>query len=109
MWGHWVGNTVILRLELRFDRSFDVAAYNNGTRKNQFQLAMDEKLSHGGITAEQGILTRICDKSMRAYNLTLKDPAVVGESFEDTCLDGATYFILLALLRTSRTTEVYSQ
>ena len=46
MWGHWVGNTVILRPELRFDRSFDVAAYNHGTRKNQFQLAMDVILKY---------------------------------------------------------------
>jgi len=46
MWGHWVGDTVILRPELRFDRSFDVAAYNNGTRKNQFQLAIDVILKY---------------------------------------------------------------
>jgi hypothetical protein len=46
MWGHWVGNTVILRPELRFDRSFDVAAYNHGTRKNQFQFAMDVILKY---------------------------------------------------------------
>ena len=41
MWGHWVGTTVLLRPELRFDHSFDGPAYNNGTRRNQFQLAMD--------------------------------------------------------------------
>ncbi len=41
MWGHWVGTTVLLRPELRFDHSFDGPAYNNGTRGSQFQLAMD--------------------------------------------------------------------
>ena len=46
MWGHWVGNTVILRPEFRFDHSFDMAAYSNGTRKNQFQLAMDVILKY---------------------------------------------------------------
>ena len=41
MWGHWVGSTVLLRPEIRFDRSFDLRAYDFGTRWNQFQLAMD--------------------------------------------------------------------
>jgi hypothetical protein len=40
-WGHWVGTTVLFRPELRFDRSYDTAAYDNGTRKNQFMLAGD--------------------------------------------------------------------
>jgi len=46
MWGHWVGSSVILRPELRFDHSFDVAAYNNGTRRSQLQLAMDVILKY---------------------------------------------------------------
>jgi len=41
MWGHWVGSTILFRPELRFDHSFRIAAYDNGTRSNQFQLAMD--------------------------------------------------------------------
>ena len=41
MWGHWVGTTVLLRPEIRFDHSFDGPAYDNGTRRSQFQLAMD--------------------------------------------------------------------
>jgi hypothetical protein len=41
MWGHWVGTTVLLRPEVRFDHSFDGPAYDNGTRKAQLQLAMD--------------------------------------------------------------------
>lgn len=40
-WGHWVGTTVLFRPELRFERSYDVPAYDNGTRKNQFMLAGD--------------------------------------------------------------------
>jgi len=41
MWGHWVGSTILLRPELRFDHSFEERAYDRGTRRNQFQLAMD--------------------------------------------------------------------
>jgi hypothetical protein len=41
MWGHWVGSTVLLRPELRFDHAFDRRSYDDGTRTNQFQLAMD--------------------------------------------------------------------
>jgi hypothetical protein len=40
-WGHWIGTTILLRPELRFDHSYDVAAYNNGTRKSQLMLAGD--------------------------------------------------------------------
>jgi hypothetical protein len=36
-----VGTTVLLRPEVRFDRSFDTRAYDNGTRRKQLQLAMD--------------------------------------------------------------------
>jgi hypothetical protein len=41
MWGHWIGSTILLRPEIRFDHAFDSPAYDNGTRRNQFQLAMD--------------------------------------------------------------------
>ncbi len=41
MWGRWIGTTVLLRPELRFDHAFDASAYDNGTRRSQFQLAMD--------------------------------------------------------------------
>ena len=41
MWGHWVGSTILLRPELRFDHSFQTRAYDEGTRSSQFQLAMD--------------------------------------------------------------------
>ena len=40
-WGHWVGSTVVVRPELRFERSYDTTAYNNGTKKNQFTFACD--------------------------------------------------------------------
>ena len=40
-WGHWVGTTVLFRPEIRFERSYDVAAYDNGTKKNQLMLAGD--------------------------------------------------------------------
>lgn len=41
MWGHWVGSTILLRPEIRFDHAFDRPAYDDGTRKSQFQFAMD--------------------------------------------------------------------
>src|SRR5579863_3366765 len=40
-WGHWVGTTVLLRPELRFERSYSVPAYDNGTKKNQLMVACD--------------------------------------------------------------------
>jgi hypothetical protein len=41
MWGHWVGSTILLRPEIRFDHAVDRPAYDDGTRKSQFQLAID--------------------------------------------------------------------
>jgi hypothetical protein len=41
MWGHWVGSTILLRPEIRFDHALDRPAYDDGTRRSQFQLAMD--------------------------------------------------------------------
>ncbi|HEV3042015.1 MAG TPA: outer membrane beta-barrel protein [Candidatus Angelobacter sp.] len=41
MWGHWLGNTVLLRPELRFEHSYDVPAYDTGIKKNQFIFAVD--------------------------------------------------------------------
>ncbi len=41
MWGHWVGSTILLRPEIRFDHAIDRRAYDDGTRMSQFQLAMD--------------------------------------------------------------------
>jgi hypothetical protein len=40
-WGHWIGTTVLFRPELRFERSYTVPAYDNGTKKNQFMVAAD--------------------------------------------------------------------
>ena len=41
MWGHWVGSTVLVRPEVRFDHSFRARAYDDGTRRNQLQVALD--------------------------------------------------------------------
>jgi hypothetical protein len=40
-WGHWIGTTVLFRPELRFERAYEVLAYDNGTKKNQLMLAGD--------------------------------------------------------------------
>jgi hypothetical protein len=41
MWCHWVGSTVQLRPELRFERAWDMSAYDNGRRHNQLTAASD--------------------------------------------------------------------
>jgi hypothetical protein len=40
-WGHWIGATVLLRPEIRFERSYDRPAYDLGTKKNQLTVAGD--------------------------------------------------------------------
>ncbi len=40
-WGHWIGTTVLLRPELRFDHSYNAPAYNNATKYSQLILAGD--------------------------------------------------------------------
>lgn len=48
-WGHWIGTTILLRPELRFDHSYDRPAYDSpclpcglpGTRKSQLTLSSD--------------------------------------------------------------------
>jgi hypothetical protein len=40
-WGHWVGSTVLIRPELRFERSYDTTAYDNGSKKNQVTFGCD--------------------------------------------------------------------
>jgi hypothetical protein len=40
-WGHWFGSTILLRPELRYDHSYDLPAYNGGTKKDQLVFAGD--------------------------------------------------------------------
>ena len=40
-WNHWVGTTVQIRPEIRFDHAWDSTAYDRGTRRNQFTVASD--------------------------------------------------------------------
>jgi hypothetical protein len=41
MFGKWIGNTVLFRPEIRFDRAWDRKAYNNGKNQSQFTFAAD--------------------------------------------------------------------
>jgi hypothetical protein len=41
MWCHWIGTTVQIRPELRFERAWDRKAYDNGRRHNQLTVASD--------------------------------------------------------------------
>jgi hypothetical protein len=41
MLAHWIGSTVQIRPEVRFDRAWDRKAYDNGRRQSQFTVASD--------------------------------------------------------------------
>jgi hypothetical protein len=40
-WGHWVGSTVLFRPELRWEHSYALPVYDNGTRHSQLTFASD--------------------------------------------------------------------
>jgi len=40
-YGHWIGSTVLFRPELRLEHSYNLAAYDLGTKKTQFVVAGD--------------------------------------------------------------------
>lgn len=40
-WGHWIGTTMLFRPEIRFEHSYDIPAYSNGTKQSQFVAAGD--------------------------------------------------------------------
>ena len=40
-WVHWIGSTIQIRPELRFERAWDMRAYDNGRRQNQLTVATD--------------------------------------------------------------------
>jgi hypothetical protein len=40
-YGHWIGSTILFRPEIRLEHSYDVAAYDLGTKKTQFVVAGD--------------------------------------------------------------------
>ena len=41
MLSHWIGSTIQIRPEVRFDHSWDRAGYDNGTKRSQFTFASD--------------------------------------------------------------------
>jgi hypothetical protein len=45
-WGHWIGSTITIRPELRFERAYDRPAYDNGTKQNQLIVAADVILKY---------------------------------------------------------------
>lgn len=40
-WNHWFGSTLVFRPEIRYEHSFDMAAYSTGTKKTQVMFAGD--------------------------------------------------------------------
>ena len=53
----------------------------------------------GATSVETGFITRISDKLARLSTLIKRPAKVLDESFEDTCVDAANYFLLLASYR----------
>lgn len=41
MWGHWIGSTIQMRPEVRFERAWDRKAFDNGRHQNQLTVATD--------------------------------------------------------------------
>lgn len=41
MWCHWIGSTIQIRPEVRFERAWDSKAYDYGRRQNQITVASD--------------------------------------------------------------------
>ena len=40
-WNHWIGSTVLIRPELRFEHAYNAPAYDSGLKKSQLMLAGD--------------------------------------------------------------------
>jgi len=40
-WNHWIGSTIVLRPELRWEHAFDNLAFDGGNRMSQFMFASD--------------------------------------------------------------------
>jgi hypothetical protein len=40
-YGHWIGSTILFRPELRWEHSYDLPVYDNGTRHSQLTFASD--------------------------------------------------------------------
>jgi len=40
-WCHWIGTTIQIRPEVRFERAWDMKAYDDGRRQNQLTVASD--------------------------------------------------------------------
>jgi hypothetical protein len=40
-WNHWIGTTVLLRPEIRFEHAFDAPAYDSGNRHSQLMFSGD--------------------------------------------------------------------
>ena len=61
-----------------------------------------EHLTHGKVSVEMGILTRMSDKMQRVANLLESDPQVKSESVYDTLQDLANYAGILAIYLESK-------
>jgi hypothetical protein len=40
-WNHWIGSSIVFRPEVRFEHSYHIPAYDDGTKKNQLIVAGD--------------------------------------------------------------------
>ena len=58
-----------------------------------------KKSAEFGVEPWLGAMVRMSDKWSRLEQLATKDPAVVGESFDDTLIDLANYALICLILR----------
>lgn len=68
-----------------------------GSSDALFNFKLIEILTQGKISVEQGIITRITDKLSRIISLLDSEAQVKGESKQDTAIDAAVYFMILAI------------
>ncbi len=88
-------------------RAVDLAAAIHDRKNQDYATGADafsnfREIEAAGISAEDGILTRMSDKWSRLKNLKKKGEAataVQDESFDDTLLDLANYALILHALR----------
>ena len=63
MLSHWIGTTVQIRPEIRFDHSWDRKSYDQGKRKSQLTVASDLRLPflrHGFDTVRRSQRLALC-------------------------------------------------
>ena len=92
--------SIVESLRATFDRCLELAG-----RKNADYAGADDPFRNFrgsvtvGVPVERAMLVRLMDKINRISNLLDKEPAVVGESLDDSIEDAINYLALLKAFR----------